>query len=209
MGRGGYLGGGTIIRPGLGWFSNDSRRDDPPPSGKSKLVAGGRSSATAAAIAKKAKRPKVDDQVLWSNYVSAIVSAQLQKRPPPNPPKQIKEAVLQISGQPGGIAAWVKDHPEYTTILARLRKRHGSAARIVSSTPGRSRSPTEAPEQPRVAGRVHPELSALKKEMDVLLARLAAAQDTVRGIEEEIRDVDGRIKFAARLIAPTVSSSRG
>lgn len=210
MGRGGYLGGGTIIRPGLGWFSNDSHRGDQPPSGKSKLVATGRATAKAFAVRKKAAKPKIDEKVLWSNFVGAVIAAKLQNRPIPNPPKQIKDAVLQISEGAGGIENWVKQHPQYQTIFDRLEKKRRRGERIAQDPPRPKPDPTpqkfpKTQTRQATSGRSHPEIVALDRERDLLFQRLTAAQEMVRSIEGQIKDVEGRIRFASRLLEPSTS----
>ncbi|UIJ72368.1 hypothetical protein [Aurantimonas sp. HBX-1] len=138
--------------------------------------------------------------------MSSIISAHLTGASAPNPPKQIREAALQVVALSGDSFTWAKTHPEFSKLYEkRSRKLKGrqpvavEKAALPPASVQRAKSKTPPP-----GIHAHPEMAALAKERDFILSKIETAQSRIRRLEEELREVDSRLNFARRILqAPT------
>lgn len=127
MGKGGYLGGSTIVG-GFGWSSFDpastgakhvkrkAKRGQPSPQATSKGDLDGDRKQTGR------RRPAKPD-VLRIIYLEAIIDAALRAQPAPFPPRAVREKLRAETVSAGGAIAWAKRQPEYAAILKKRQKR--------------------------------------------------------------------------------------
>lgn len=103
MGRGGYFGGSTIIRPGSDWFAYSEPKRK---TGKK---------------AKEASKPNVP--ALRLIYLNGIIDSLLSGAPLPKSPRKLRVLLEEDVAKAGGPVAWARAQSEFSSLLKKKRKR--------------------------------------------------------------------------------------
>jgi len=113
MGRGSYLGGSTVIRPGMGWFSGETSQTRAT-SVRPKKKARQKSKPAATAPQLKNRPAKKYD---FSGYLMSVVSAELRAQVIPLPKKPEPRATVLAYGD---ALTWARLMPEYEALKQKL-----------------------------------------------------------------------------------------
>lgn len=148
MGKGGYLGGSTVVGPLSGWFTGVGV----PRSGAKPSVT--KSSPTKPPVPKPkkaAKGPKPADlDALRVAYLHTILDAQFRQQPLPNAPRKARAYLESQVQKAGGALKWARSQPEFEKFVEKKRKKYGGELPPVSvktnvvgtsSTPAKRLSP--------------------------------------------------------------------
>ena len=190
MGRGSYLGGSTVIRPGMGWFSGETSQTRAT-SVRPKKKARQKSKPAATAPQLKNRPAKKYD---FSGYLMSVVSAELRAQVIPLPKKPEPRATVLAYGD---ALTWARLMPEYEALKQKLAAKlsdqkknsiggHPPAAHSgkpestpLSGVSGIGTRKTEAPrEWQRLKVAVNAEMSKLS------IPQLRDALEYVRGLRQ-------------------------
>lgn len=120
VGRGGYLGGSTVIGPRSGWFSGvDSWRGD------RKAVKKGGSRPNRKTVTKEppAEPKTLNFDSLRKAFLHGVLDATLRGQALPNIPKKARPRLEVEVAHAGGAAAWARRQPDFEVYLKRKRKK--------------------------------------------------------------------------------------
>lgn len=214
MGKGGYLGGSTVVG-GFGWSSFD------PASGRmakgnakkqSSQKAKAKSTRKKASVeppkktAQKEKRhPNFD--LFRLIYLEAIIDAALRAMAAPLPPKRAREQLSAATLSAGGPIRWAKAQPEYKVTLERKQQRLASKAQAPREQEGKASvvkkriwtldGPSKGSRQRPIVEVNRASVQSLCEERARLSTALAAAEADIRRHKDAIAEIDRRLATAS------------
>ena len=121
MGRGSYIGGSTIIRPGSDWFGgHDDKVTKPKKSSK-----------------RNKRVPTLAEMKL--NYLHDVITAELKEKPIPSISKKSQKSLKPLVDSAGGAKKWAESQPQYKALKDSKRKKFIKRG-LISDTPNAQKS---------------------------------------------------------------------